>query len=101
MNIADFLQNEGNKRGISFEVLPPLKGNGTAALFRTIDSLKDYAPRFINITTHHSEYVYKELENGLLSRWASAISWYFAVIRLRMIECSLLPKMVMRMQPTF
>ena len=68
MNIADFLQNEGNKRGFSFEVLPPLKGNGTAALFRTIDSLKDYAPRFINITTHHSEYVYKELENGLLSR---------------------------------
>ena len=116
MNIADFLQNEGNKRGFSFEVLPPLKGNGTAALFRTIDSLKDYAPRFINITTHHSEYVYKELENGLLSRqrvrrrpgtvaiaaaiqnkydipviphvWASAISWYFAVIRLRMIEYS-------------
>ena len=61
MNIADFLNKEGQKRGFSFEVLPPLKGNGTAALFRTIDSLKEFDPRFINITTHHSEYVYKEL----------------------------------------
>lgn len=68
MNIADFLNKEGQKRGFSFEVLPPLKGNGTEALFRTIDSLKEFDPRFINITTHHSEYVYKELENGLLTR---------------------------------
>lgn len=68
MNIADFLNKEGQKRGFSFEVLPPLKGNGTTALFRTIDSLKEFDPRFINITTHHSEYVYKELENGLLTR---------------------------------
>ena len=68
MNIAEFLNKEGQKKGFSFEVLPPLKGNGTAALFRTIDSLKEFGPRFINITTHHSEYVYKELENGLLTR---------------------------------
>ena len=68
MNITDFLNNEGQGKGFSFEVLPPLKGNGTAALFRTIDSLKEFGPRFINITTHHSEYVYKEVENGLLTR---------------------------------
>ncbi len=68
MNIADFLDKEGHKKGFSFEVLPPLKGNGTEALFRTIDSLKEFGPRFINITTHHSEYVYKEVENGLLTR---------------------------------
>ncbi len=68
MNITDFLNNEGLGKGFSFEVLPPLKGNGTAALFRTIDSLKEFGPRFINITTHHSEYVYKEVENGLLTR---------------------------------
>ena len=56
MNIADFLHQQGDKRGFSFEVLPPLKGNGTAALFRTIDALSEFGPRFINITTHHSEY---------------------------------------------
>lgn len=68
MSISDFLHKEDAGNGFSFEVLPPLKGNGTAALFRTIDSLKEFHPRFINITTHHSEYVYKELDNGLLER---------------------------------
>lgn len=53
MNIVDFLDKEGAQKGFSFEVLPPLKGNGTEALFRTIDSLKEFGPRFINITTHH------------------------------------------------
>ena len=48
MNIADFLHQQGDKRGFSFEVLPPLKGNGTAALFRTIDALSEFGPRFIN-----------------------------------------------------
>ena len=52
----------------SFEVLPPLKGNGTDSLFSTIDRLKDFNPPYINITTHHSEYVYKELSNGKYER---------------------------------
>lgn len=68
MNIQEFLHNEGAGNGFSFEVLPPLKGNGTASLFRTIDCLKEFGPRYINITTHHSEYVYKEVEGGLLTR---------------------------------
>lgn len=68
MNITEFLNNRAQEKGFSFEVLPPLKGNGTAALFRTIDALKEFNPRFINITTHHSEFVYKELDNGLLTR---------------------------------
>lgn len=52
----------------SFEVLPPLKGSGTDSLFSTIDRLRDFSPPFINITTHHSEYVYKELSNGKYER---------------------------------
>lgn len=68
MRISEILNNNDQQKGFSFEVLPPLKGNGTGQLFRTIDSLKEFKPRFINITTHHSEYVYKEVENGLLTR---------------------------------
>ena len=69
MNVTDILKQETNgKQRFSFEVLPPLKGNGTEALFSTIDKLKEYDPLFINITTHHSEYVYKELENGQFER---------------------------------
>ena len=68
MNVLDLINQDTDKRKFSFEVLPPLKGTGTDALFATIDKLKGYNPIFINITTHHSEFVYKELENGKFER---------------------------------
>ena len=68
MNITELLNKEPGKKNFSIEVLPPLKGNGTAALFRTIDKLKEFKPLFINITNHSSEYVYNELDNGLIER---------------------------------
>ena len=52
----------------AFEVLPPLKGTGTDKLFADIDKLREFNPAYINITTHHSEFVYKELENGQFER---------------------------------
>lgn len=67
MEIID-LNNQHEGTAFSFEVLPPIKGNGTDALFRTIDRLKEFDPRYINITTHRSEYVYTEVEGGLLQR---------------------------------
>ena len=54
--------------GFSFEVLPPLKGTGTTSLFSTIEALVPFNPRHINITTHRAEYVYKEIEGGLVQR---------------------------------
>ena len=67
--IADYIiQQEGDERRFSFEVLPPLKGNGTERLFSTIDKLVPFNPAFINITTHHSEYVYRELADGQFER---------------------------------
>lgn len=67
MKVTNLIQDTGS-RPFSFEVLPPLKGNGTALLFDTIDRLKTYEPRYINITTHRSEYVYHEMGNGLVQR---------------------------------
>lgn len=67
MNIIDIINNEGS-RPFSFEVLPPLKGNGTEGLFRNIERLSEFKPRYINITTHRSEYVYKDLGDGLMQR---------------------------------
>ena len=58
----------GHTPAFSFEVLPPLKGTGTESLFRTIDQLKEFNPRYINITTHRSEYVYDEQEDGTFIR---------------------------------
>ena len=55
-------------RNFSFEVLPPLKGNGMGALLATIEKLSANNPLYVNITTHHSEYVYKELPGGQFER---------------------------------
>ena len=68
MAMSEILRWKEGERHFSFEVLPPLKGSGTGALFRTIEKLRAFGPSYINITTHHSEYVYKELDNGLLER---------------------------------
>lgn len=68
MNITDILTSKEQGKGFSIEVLPPLKGNGTETLFRNIDKVNAFGPRYINITTHHSEFVYRELENGQFER---------------------------------
>jgi methylenetetrahydrofolate reductase (NADPH) len=68
MKVIDLINDHTGKRHFSFEVLPPLKGKGTGNLFSTIDKLKEFDPLYINITTHHSEYVYKELDNGQFER---------------------------------
>ena len=49
-------------------MLPPLKGTGTERLFSTIEKFKEFNPAYINITTHHSEYVYREVEGGQYER---------------------------------
>ncbi len=54
----------------SFELLPPLKGNGIETVYRTIDTLREFDPKYINITTHRSELVFKEKANGLFEQVA-------------------------------
>ncbi len=68
MNIIDILSDTSRQKGISIEVLPPLKGNGTETLFRNLDMVRDFCPNYINITTHHSEYVYRETTDGQYER---------------------------------
>ena len=67
MTIPELIQRKGSK-GFSIEVLPPLKGKGIDQLFAGIDSLKCFEPRYINITTHRSEMVYKSTADGLYQR---------------------------------
>lgn len=67
MSVIDLI-NSHQGTAFSFEVLPPLKGNGTRGLFRTIEQLREFNPLYVNITSHRSEYVYRELEGGLMQR---------------------------------
>ncbi|MCL1942914.1 MAG: methylenetetrahydrofolate reductase [NAD(P)H] [Candidatus Azobacteroides sp.] len=64
MSVTDLIKNNSST-AFSFEVLPPLKGTGIEKVFHTIDVLREFDPRYINITTHRSDIVYKTLENGL------------------------------------
>ncbi|MDE7462598.1 MAG: methylenetetrahydrofolate reductase [NAD(P)H] [Muribaculaceae bacterium] len=57
-----------DKPVFSFEILPPLKGNSVYKVFNIIEKLKEFDPSYINITSHHSEYVYKEQPDGSLRR---------------------------------
>ena len=68
MSVTEIINKHERERQFSFEVLPPLKGTGTGRLFADIDKLAELEPAFINITTHHSEYVYRELPDGRFER---------------------------------
>jgi 5,10-methylenetetrahydrofolate reductase len=64
MKVSELI-DKGQKTAFSFELLPPLKGNSIQQVFNAIDRLKEFDPKYINITTHHSENIYKEDENGV------------------------------------
>ena len=67
MKVVDLIKNT-NKTAFSFEVLPPIKGTGIEKLYKDVETLREFDPQYINITTHRSEYIYKELGNGLFER---------------------------------
>lgn len=67
MRIIDLIKSN-SKTAFSFEILPPLKGTGIDKLYNSIDTLREFDPKYINITTHRSEYLYKDLGNGLFQR---------------------------------
>ena len=67
MKISELI-NKGDKTAFSFELLPPLKGNSINILFKAIDRLKEFDPKYINITTHHSETIYKEDKDGVIRK---------------------------------
>lgn len=67
MRVIDLI-NSTEKTAFSFEILPPLKGTGIEKVYQDIDTLRKFDPKYINITTHRSEYVYKDLGNGIFQR---------------------------------
>ncbi|MCQ2253891.1 MAG: methylenetetrahydrofolate reductase [Bacteroidaceae bacterium] len=54
----------------SYEILPPLKGNSIDSVYKIVDKLQEFEPKYINITSHHSETVYREQADGLIRRRA-------------------------------
>ena len=67
MRVIDLI-NSTEKTAFSFEILPPIKGTGIEKVYQDIDTLREFDPKYINITTHRSEFVYTDLGNGLFQR---------------------------------
>lgn len=67
MTVTELI-NKKDKTAFSFEILPPLKGNSIQKVFNIIDKLIEFDPQYINITTHHSEYLDREMPDGTIKR---------------------------------
>ncbi|NDV95537.1 methylenetetrahydrofolate reductase [NAD(P)H] [Dysgonomonas sp. 521] len=68
MNTITELINKSNKTAFSFEILPPMKGNNIEKVYNIIDKLIEFDPQYINITTHHSEYLDQTMPDGMVKR---------------------------------
>jgi methylenetetrahydrofolate reductase (NADPH) len=68
MKVTDHLKSANGKTLFTIEVLPPLKGENIRSLFDHMDPLMEFKPKFVDVTYHREEYVYKKRENGLLEK---------------------------------
>lgn len=68
MKVTEHIIKAEEKTQFSFEILPPLKGENIQSIFDSIDPLMEFNPPFIDVTYHREEYVYKEVDNGLLQK---------------------------------
>lgn len=67
MKVIDLIQSS-KSTAFSFEILPPIKGNSIQKVYNVIDRLREFDPKYINITSHHSESIYKTLPDGKIEK---------------------------------
>lgn len=70
MKLIDHISNAKGTTLFSFEILPPLKGKSIQSIYDGIDPLMEFKPKFVNVTYHREEYIYKERGQGLLEKIA-------------------------------
>lgn len=68
MKVVDHIKKAKGKTLFSFEILPPVKGQGIQSIFDAIDPLMEFKPPFIDVTYHREEFIYKKHSNGLLEK---------------------------------
>ncbi|MCK4662416.1 MAG: methylenetetrahydrofolate reductase [Bacteroidales bacterium] len=67
MKVIEHIKN-AKKTLFSLELLPPLKGKDVSTIYDIIDPLIEFEPKFINVTSHRDEVVYKDMGNGLMKK---------------------------------
>lgn len=68
MQVSELIRNNQGKTAFSFELLPPLKGNSIQQVFNVVEILKEFDPKYINITTHHSENIFEKCKDGTMKK---------------------------------
>jgi methylenetetrahydrofolate reductase (NADPH) len=66
--ISELIKNAKDETLFSIEILPPMKGQGIQKLYNQIEPLIEFKPKFIDVTYHREEYIYKKREHGLLEK---------------------------------
>lgn len=69
--VVEHINHAKDKTLFSIEVLPPMKGDGIQKLFNQVEPLMEFDPKFIDVTYHREEYIYKKREHGLLEKVAT------------------------------
>ncbi len=65
--VIDHLKNSKSTL-FSLEILPPSTGESIQSLFDNLNPLMEFKPKFIDVTYHREEFVYKKMPNGLLEQ---------------------------------
>ena len=63
MKVIDII-NRSESPLFSIELLPPVKGNSIERVYSIVDKLREFEPLFINITSHHSECIFRPMPDG-------------------------------------
>ncbi len=63
MRVIDMIKKQ---RILSFEILPPDRGQDIDEIFSAIDEIMEFSPSFINITRHAPEISYVEIDNRIV-----------------------------------
>lgn len=66
--VIDHIKNANGKTLFSIEILPPSTGESIQKLFDNVEPLMEFKPKFIDVTYHREEFVYKKMPNGLLEQ---------------------------------
>jgi methylenetetrahydrofolate reductase (NADPH) len=68
--MAKVTEHIKNAKGtlFSLEILPPSTGESIQKLFDNLAPLMEFKPKFIDVTYHREEFVYKKMPNGLLEQ---------------------------------
>jgi methylenetetrahydrofolate reductase (NADPH) len=65
--VIDHIKNS-NKTLFSLEILPPSTGESIQNLFNNLSPLMEFKPKFIDVTYHREEFVFKKMPNGFLEQ---------------------------------